>query len=92
LNDMLRGYLQKRLDRAFVKLRDFDVRSIEMVGKQPIPGVTYHKTVSNRGKSQNIELPVLPSDHFGLLVTLRAKMSTVKVASSDDNVESIDLT
>jgi len=91
-NDMLRGYLQKRLDRAFVKLRDFDVCSIEMVGKQPIPGVTYHKTVSNRGKSQNIELPVLPSDHFGLLVTLRAKMSRAKVASGDDNVESIDLT
>ena len=92
-NDMLRGYLQKRLDRAFVKLRDFDVRAIEMVGKQPIPGVTYHKTVSNRGKSQLVELPVLPSDHYGLLLTLRAKTAKTKAdVPSGDAVEPIDLT
>ena len=72
-NAMLRGYLQKRLDRAFVKLKHFEVKKIEMVGTEPIPDVTYHKTVSNRGKAEILELPVLPSDHFGLLLTLRGK-------------------
>lgn len=86
-NDMLRGYLQKRLDRAFVKLKHFDVKNIEMVGTQPIPGVTYHKTVSNRGKSEIIELPVLPSDHFGLLLTLRGKSRRL-----DEDNDAVDLT
>ena len=87
---MLRGYLRKRLDRAFVKLKHFDVKSIEMVGTQPIPGVTYHKTVSNRGKAEIIELPVVPSDHFGLLLTLRG--SKQAETDGDDQKGVVDLT
>ena len=89
-NAMLRGYLRKRLDRAFVKLKHFDVKSIEMVGTQPIPGVTYHKTVSNRGKAEIIELPVVPSDHFGLLLTLRG--SKQAETDGDDQKGVVDLT
>ena len=89
-NAMLRGYLRKRLDRAFVKLKHFDVKSIEMVGTQPIPGVTYHKTVSNRGKAEIIELPVVPSDHFGLLLTLRG--SKQADTDGDDQKGVVDLT
>lgn len=91
-NAMLRGYLQKRLDRAFVKLRDFDIRAIEMVGQEPIPGVTYHKTVSERGKAKVIELPVVPSDHFGLLLTLQAKKKTESSNEPSGVVDQIDLT
>lgn len=87
-NEMLRGYLRKRLDRAFVKLKDFDLKRIEMVGTKPIPGVTYRKTVSNRGKSEIVELPVVPSDHFGLLLTLRAK----KRSEPKPEADAIDLT
>jgi len=87
-NEMLRGYLRKRLDRAFVKLKDFDLKRIEMVGTKPIPGVTYRKTVSNRGKSEIVELPVVPSDHFGLLLTLRAK----KRSEPKPEVDAVDLT
>jgi tyrosyl-DNA phosphodiesterase 2 len=90
-NAMLRGYLQKRLDRAFVKLKDFDVKTIEMVGTTPIPGVTYHKTISNRGNSELIELPVVPSDHFGLLLTITPKAKKASVDSTA-MVDSVDLT
>ena len=90
-NAMLRGYLQKRLDRAFVKLKHFDVKRVEMVGTDPIPGVTYHKTVSNRGKAQILELPVVPSDHFGLLLTLRGKSRKLDERGGND-IETVDLT
>lgn len=62
--------LQKRLDRFLVGLRDFRVEGITMVGTEPIPGVTYLK-VKKGGKE--LELPVLPSDHFGLILTISAR-------------------
>lgn len=71
-NPMLRGSrLQKRLDRMFCHLRDFKVESIEMVGLQPIPGKTYEKERKGKGQVQFTTLPVLPSDHFGLLLKLK---------------------
>ncbi|KVI09377.1 hypothetical protein Ccrd_012248 [Cynara cardunculus var. scolymus] len=62
--------LQKRLDRFLVGLRDFKIEQIKMVGTEPIPGVTYLK---QKKGGKELELPVLPSDHFGLLLTISAR-------------------
>ncbi|KAI7746792.1 hypothetical protein M8C21_007699 [Ambrosia artemisiifolia] len=59
--------LQKRLDRFLISLHDFNVECIEMVGTEAIPEVTYMK---QKKGGKELELPVLPSDHFGLLLTL----------------------
>jgi tyrosyl-DNA phosphodiesterase 2 len=64
-NPMLSGCKQerKRPDRFVCKLMDFRLESIEMVGVEPIPGVMHCDDKGN-------ELPVLPSHHFGLLLTI----------------------
>nr|XP_043622110.1 tyrosyl-DNA phosphodiesterase 2 [Erigeron canadensis] len=62
--------LQKRLDRFLISLRDFKMESINMVGTKPIPEVTYMK---QKKGGKELELPVLPSDHFGLLLTMSAR-------------------
>ncbi|XP_039118292.1 5'-tyrosyl-DNA phosphodiesterase-like [Dioscorea cayenensis subsp. rotundata] len=54
--------LQKRLDRFVCKLEDCSMKNVEMIGKKPIPGMFHH----NKGKV----LPVLPSDHYGLILTI----------------------
>ncbi|XP_002962993.2 uncharacterized protein LOC9661184 [Selaginella moellendorffii] len=69
-NPMLTGSrLQKRLDRVFYHFRDFEVESIEMIGTKPIPGLTFEKET----KKSLLKLPVLPSDHFGLVLKIRKK-------------------
>ena len=70
-NAMMSGYLQKRLDRVFCRLSDFRVASFKMVGTKPVTRVdgsvaTYVNTWRGRSETK----PVLPSDHFGVLVTL----------------------
>jgi hypothetical protein len=45
----------------------FSVERAELVGTEPIPGATYCKP--GRGGATR-RLPVLPSDHFGVFVTL----------------------
>lgn len=79
-NGMLSGNrkLQKRLDRFVCKLADFKMDSIEMIGKEAIPGVSYFKEKKIRKENQRIELPVFPSDHFGLVLTITQQ--------KDDNV------
>ncbi|KAG2300952.1 hypothetical protein Bca52824_037424 [Brassica carinata] len=75
-NPMLSGNraLQKRLDRFFCRLDDYKVGGVEMVGKEAIPGLSsYVKEKRVRGDVKKLELPVLPSDHFGLLLTLLPK-------------------
>jgi tyrosyl-DNA phosphodiesterase 2 len=74
-NRMLSGQrsLRKRLDRMFCRLRDFEAVSIEMVGTEAIPDLTYSKEKKVKGQVQMITLPVLPSDHFGLLLKLCRK-------------------
>jgi tyrosyl-DNA phosphodiesterase 2 len=64
-NPMLSGYKpeRKRPDRFVCKLRDFVLENIEMVGVEPIHGVTHCNDMGQ-------ELPVLPSHHFGLLLTI----------------------
>lgn len=65
-NDMLRGYLRQRFDRIFVKLENYRPVQIELVGKTPLPGVTYMKTAMVRGRMESASYPVLPSDHYGV--------------------------
>lgn len=52
-------HTRRRLDRVFVKLQHWRLHSMEMVGQQALPGL------------QHDGRPVLPSDHFGLLLELR---------------------
>eukprot|EP00959_Pyramimonas_sp_CCMP1952_P313875 6570700-Pyramimonas_sp.AAC.1 len=70
-NPMLTYSLRKRLDRVFCCLGHFELVNVEMVGTEPIEGVTYDKMVRGKPKS----LPVLPSDHFGLVVTLKPRVT-----------------
>ena len=72
-NAMMSGYLQKRLDRVFCRLADFRVASFEMVGTTPVTrkdGTA--ATYVNEWKGRKETKMVLPSDHFGVLVTLEA--------------------
>ena len=71
-NDMLSGNRnqQKRLDRFMCKLVDFKIKDIEMIGQKVIPGVFYHKDKIVGKEFQKQERAVLPSDHFGLVLTV----------------------
>ena len=59
--------LQRRLDRFVCKLEDFEMIGIEMVGTEAIPGILY--------RSKGEKLPVFPSDHYGLILTICPKCS-----------------
>ncbi len=67
-NAMLGHRFQNRFDRVLFKLQHFEPASVRLVGQEPIPGVTYEKTLSNGGSKR---MPVCPSDHFGVLFTMR---------------------
>lgn len=71
-NKMLSGNrtLQKRLDRFVCKLKNFKVREIEMIGMDAIEGLSYIKEKKVKGQVTKLVLPVLPSDHYGLLLTI----------------------
>ncbi|VFQ88612.1 unnamed protein product [Cuscuta campestris] len=71
-NVMLSGNrsLQKRLDRFLCGLRDFKMHKIAMIGQEPIPGLFYGKEKKVRNEVKKLSLPVLPSDHFGLLLEI----------------------
>ncbi|KAA3478545.1 Tyrosyl-DNA phosphodiesterase 2 [Gossypium australe] len=62
--------LRKRLDRFLCKLNGFKVCAVEMIGVEPIPGLSYTKEKNVRKEKKLLELPVLPSDHYGLLLTI----------------------
>lgn len=74
-NVMLSGNraLQKRLDRFACKLKDFKISKIEMIGRDAIPGLSYTKEKRVKGQVKELVLPVLPSDHYGLLLTICPK-------------------
>ncbi|ERN17400.1 hypothetical protein AMTR_s00037p00211070 [Amborella trichopoda] len=65
--------LQKRLDRFVCNMRDFKLSSIDMIGTKAIPGISYFKEKKVRKQMQKITLPVLPSDHYGLLLKICRK-------------------
>ncbi|KDP20734.1 hypothetical protein JCGZ_21205 [Jatropha curcas] len=74
-NQMLSGnrMLQKRLDRFICNLRDFKLSEIDMIGKDAIPGLSHVKEKKVRKEVKKLELPVLPSDHYGLLLTISGR-------------------
>ena len=58
--------LRKRVDRVLCKLADWRPSSITMLGTKAItPPLQYWKG--------NKQLPIAPSDHFGLLVEFEPK-------------------
>ena len=61
-------HLQKRLDRFICNLCDFKLSAIDMIGMEAIPGVSYMKEKKVRKRVRKLMLPVLPSDHYGLLL------------------------
>jgi|Transcript_41004 hypothetical protein len=68
--------LRKRLDRAFHKMEDFEVSAVRMVGTTPVLRADGSpETYSGRNPYNDVAWtrPVLPSDHFGLLVTLKPR-------------------
>jgi tyrosyl-DNA phosphodiesterase 2 len=71
-NRMLSGNrkLQKRMGRFVCKLEDFKIENIEMIGTEEIPGVLYYKEKKVRKEICKVVLPVFPSDHFGLILTV----------------------
>ena len=72
-NHMLLGNMKKRLDRIVFSCRDFDATQVRMVGCEPLGALTYlKKTYTGEVK----RLPVLPSDHFGLVLTLARKAAS----------------
>ncbi|XP_075663784.1 uncharacterized protein LOC142633427 isoform X2 [Castanea sativa] len=60
--------LQKRLDRFICNLCDFKLSAVNMIGMEAIPGVSYMKEKKVRKWVRKLMLPVLPSDHYGLLL------------------------
>ncbi|TKY53999.1 Tyrosyl-DNA phosphodiesterase 2 [Spatholobus suberectus] len=74
-NQMLTGNrtLQKRLDRFICHFHDFKITSVDMIGMEAIPGVLYNKEKKVRKEIKQLVLPVLPSDHYGLLLTISSK-------------------
>jgi len=51
--------------RVFARLADYRLSSISVMGREQLGGAKYTHRFKNGGSKQ---LPVLPSDHFGLLV------------------------
>ncbi|KAK6932292.1 Endonuclease/exonuclease/phosphatase [Dillenia turbinata] len=74
-NQMLSGNrtLQKRLDRFICSFRDFKIAEIDMIGMEAIPGLSYSKEKRVNKEVKKLNLPVLPSDHYGLLLTICKK-------------------
>ncbi|KAF8031643.1 hypothetical protein BT93_D0758 [Corymbia citriodora subsp. variegata] len=65
--------LQKRLDWFLCNLHEFKITSIDMIGREAIASLTYCKEKKVRKELTNLVLPVLPSDHFSLLLTIGSK-------------------
>ncbi|KAJ9136360.1 hypothetical protein P3X46_033448 [Hevea brasiliensis] len=74
-NRMLSGNrtLQKRLDRFVCNLRDFRISKIEMIGMEAIPGLSHIKEKKVSKEVMMLKLPVFPSDHYGLLLTISGR-------------------
>ncbi|PNT63103.1 tyrosyl-DNA phosphodiesterase 2 isoform X1 [Brachypodium distachyon] len=60
-HNLVKRQLQGRLDRFFCKLEDFKIENIEIIGKEAI-ALDKHLIIH--------ETPLLPSDHFGLVLTI----------------------
>jgi hypothetical protein len=89
-NTMLRGNLCARFDRAFCKLKNYSLESIQMVGTNPeINGKTFERPYIEKGEHKKIKVDVLPSDHYGLLLRLK---KIEKKEEDQNEIEVVDLT
>ena len=80
---MLGGWLRKRLDRAFCKLRISAWREpARGHGARPPDGS--RATRVNEFRGRRTTTPVLPSDHYGLLVTIKPKKRTKRTGGRRD--------
>ncbi|KAI7839142.1 hypothetical protein COHA_007145 [Chlorella ohadii] len=61
-----------RLDRMFCRLADWQPLAIEMVGQEPIAGLTRTVRTGKTARSDKT-IPVWPSDHFGLFAVFVRK-------------------
>jgi len=85
LNPMLTGHLRRRFDRFLIFFNHAHkfqgtVMSSSLIGTESIPGITWQK-VSRRYYNKPIttkELPLLPSDHYGLTAHLIFKPNDTK--------------
>jgi endonuclease/exonuclease/phosphatase family metal-dependent hydrolase len=70
---MLRGNLRRRFDRClFCSNSRVTIQDTELIGTKKIPNLIWEKDPHPMAKNRNVvQLPVLPSDHFGLRVTLQ---------------------
>ena len=71
-NGMLSHNYRNRFDRCLIHSARFRVVSATLVGTEPLPGLSLEKTKRFGGAEQTRTLPVLASDHFGLLTVLEA--------------------
>ena len=83
VNAMLTHSYRLRLDRIFYWISpsrpDISLSAIRLVGKDPIPGQTLTKTVGGRNKSSGVvEVPLVPSDHFGLCASFVGRRAEVE--------------
>jgi tyrosyl-DNA phosphodiesterase 2 len=72
-NPMLANNLRRRLDRCIYlpqKKNQYQV-TLQKVGMKAIPNLTWNKKNPYNGTSRQV--PVAPSDHFGLVVTFKNK-------------------
>ncbi|KAG8066686.1 hypothetical protein GUJ93_ZPchr0004g39674 [Zizania palustris] len=71
-NGMLSGNRnqQKRMDRFVCRLSNFKIDDVEMIGKEAIPGVSFYREKIVDEVVHKRKLPVFPSDHFGLVLTI----------------------
>jgi hypothetical protein len=84
INPMLRGRWRKRYDRCLVRssrnncpvLGRLEARTLETVllGQEAIQALVWDKENTNDGSIR--ETPTAPSDHFGLVATLRLSESS----------------
>ncbi|ETO23243.1 hypothetical protein RFI_13942, partial [Reticulomyxa filosa] len=72
-NPMLGHRYRSRLDRILFKSEGsrLQLKTIDIIGTQPIPRLTYTKTYASGFQKQ---VPVLPSDHFGLFAVFKVAM------------------
>ncbi|KAA8520093.1 hypothetical protein F0562_014349 [Nyssa sinensis] len=74
-NPMLAGNQpqQKRLDRFICRLKDFKLRTVDIIGMEAIPGLSYCEKKWVGSRARKPKRPVLPSDHYGLLLEVQVK-------------------
>lgn len=70
---MLRGNLRRRFDRCLIRSNSrVSVQDTELIGTRKIANLLWEKEPHPMAKNRSVvQLPVLPSDHFGLRVTLQ---------------------